>query len=132
MGFLKKKKLDLLLKKNSWVDVTNLTDNVLYTFLGNNKLLKTINGFGKNQVYEIMPNADSLTITIGELIIHFEILFRTFNFLIISPLGSDDKLILVNQNTFNQLLKGQTEKSTSLKTVCINEAIGMYSKALYE
>jgi hypothetical protein len=127
MSFFKRKKLDFILKGNTWIDVTIINSNVLYTFKKNNGLLVSTNGKGSNNIYEIMPDANSLTITKDDLIVHFEIVLSTNIFLVLTPQGGTESIVLVNNNKYSQLLKGKEEREQQLKVVCLNEAVSVYT-----
>jgi hypothetical protein len=74
-----------------------------------------------------MPDARSLTFTKDELIVHFEIILSTNIFLVLTPQGSTESIVLVNYYKYSHLLKGKEDREEQFKIYCLNEAVSLHT-----
>ena len=93
-------------KNNNNYDQHNeINDDVLYTFLNNNELLITINGYVKRANYELIIDNNSILITIDNITQHYNLINMRNDFLILNKVSSDEILFFANQTKFKDELK---------------------------
>ena len=89
----------------SWILTNEINDDVLYTFLNNNELLITINGYVKRANYELIIDNNSILITIDNITQHYNLINVRNDFLILNKVSSDEILFFANQTKFKDELK---------------------------
>lgn len=82
-----------------------MNDNILYTFLNNNELLITTNGFVKRANYELIIDNNSILITIDGIIQYYNLVNMRNDYLLLNKVSSNEILFFANQTKFKDELK---------------------------
>lgn len=89
----------------SWILTNEVDDDILYTFLNNNELLITTNGFVKRVNYELIIDNNSILITADGITQHYNLVNMRNDYLLLNKVSSNEILFFANQTKFKDELK---------------------------
>ncbi|WP_370390232.1 hypothetical protein [uncultured Winogradskyella sp.] len=89
----------------SWVRLDNNGNEVITTFMDNNKLLFTQRGNVVKCNYELIGQNNSILIEMDGQITHFEFYIVDNNFFLLNKMGTDEVLAFANRNLFSDSRK---------------------------
>lgn len=89
----------------SWMQINELTTNVVYTFRSNNQLLVTVNGNVTRKEFELLVDNNSVLISHNNLTEHFNLVNVKNDFLFLNKFSSEEVIVLANQTKFKDEMK---------------------------
>ena len=95
----------------SWILTNEMDDDILYTFLNNNELLITKNGFVKRANYELIIDNNSILITADGITQHYNLINMRNDYLLLNKVSSNEILFFANQTKFKDELKAIVYKN---------------------